>query len=75
MPCRPLLADGERELWDALDGRVMAAKELRVELDRPSEEAVRQQITSVRHKGHEIVWCAGRGYYRPDVPPPEVSRT
>ena len=72
---RPLLADGERELWDALDGGAMTAKELTAHLDRPSEEAVRQQIASIRHKCYEIVWCAGRGYYRPDALPPDVSRT
>ncbi len=68
----PLLTEGETDVWEALAGRAMTAKELRQKLDLPSEQAVKEHVKSIRAKGRILKNQPGRGYFRPDAPPAEA---
>lgn len=66
------MTDGQKRLWDALEGRALSAKQLasKDELDT-SEDAVRQFKLGLKQSGYTIALRPGRGYYRPDAPPDE----
>jgi biotin operon repressor len=64
------LTDGQRAVWDGLDGRVLSAKELAKELGT-SDSMIRQYVHSLRKRGYKVNWTPGAGYYRPDAPPPD----
>jgi biotin operon repressor len=67
-----LMTDGQKRLWEALQGRALTGKELARALDT-SEETVRQWVKELRAAGHEIENRRGRGYFRPDAPPSEAG--
>ncbi len=69
------LTDARREVWDLLRNRVMAAKEISVKVfgNGLKEDAIRKRIAAIREAGWRIEWMAGRGYYRPDAPPPDFT--
>ncbi len=69
------LTDARREVWDLLRNRVMAAKEISVKVfgNGLKEDAIRKRIAAIRKAGWRIEWMAGRGYYRPDAPPPDFT--
>ena len=66
---RPM-TDGQKRFWDALEGRILTGKKLASELGT-SEETVRQWKRELVHAGHRVDNRPGRGYYRPDAPPPD----
>ncbi len=70
---RPM-TDGQKRLWDALEGQVLSAKELARELDS-SEDTVRQWVRELRAARYSIDRRSGRGYFRPDAPPPEIAES
>lgn len=71
---RPPMTDGQKRLWDALDGRAMAAKELAAEavLDT-SEQTVVNMVGALRKAGYSIPNRRGRGYFRLDAPPDDIE--
>lgn len=70
---RPL-TDRQRELWNALDGCILSAKELAADKELTStEDAVTHLVAAIRKRGRGIETVPGRGYYRPDAPPPEFA--
>ena len=74
---RPM-TDGEKQVWDLLDGRALTGKGIVNALHSEkgiitSEDTVRQHILELRKAGYSIPNQRGRGYYREDSPPPEVS--
>lgn len=65
-----VMTDGQKRLWDALDGRALAGKELAAESELDtSPETVRQWVSELRKAGYKIGTRPGRGYFRPDAPP------
>lgn len=64
------LTEGQKKIWDALDGRCLSAKELVLVHAASSEEVARAAVRAMRKAGHTIERRASRGYYRPDAPPP-----
>ena len=71
---RPPMTDGQKRLWDALSGCAMTEKKLadRNQLDT-SEQTVRSWVLGLRRAGYGIERRKGRGYYRPDAPPDDVT--
>ncbi len=70
---RPLTA-GEQRLWDALAGRLLTGRELASENElNSSEETVRRWVAQLRRQGYKIKNRRGRGYFRPDAPPADLS--
>ena len=67
------LTDAQREVWLLLDNREMSAKEIAVKLGDgwSKADAIRKRIAAIRQAGWRIEWMPGRGYYRPDAPPPD----
>ena len=73
---RQVMTDGQKRLWDALDGRALAAKELAAESELDtSEDTVRQYVLDLRKAGRKIGHRPGRGYFRPNAPPAESVPT
>ena len=69
-----LMTKGQKGLWDALAGHVMDAKELAAEeMLNTSENVIRQWVGDLKAAGYNIDHRSGRGYFRPDAPPPEIN--
>lgn len=72
---RPMTA-GQKDVWDALAGQALTGPGLVEFLERKgiptSEGVVRQHIMDLKRAGYVIRNRSGRGYYRPDSPPPEL---
>jgi biotin operon repressor len=66
-----LLSERQLEIWDLLKGRSLVAKELGDKLEL-SDVNIRKHIQKIRKKrGKECIKTQrGRGYWRPDAPPP-----
>lgn len=64
------MTDGQKAVWDALRGSCKSAKELASDANT-SAVTVRQHIMDLRRAGRKITLRSGRGYWRPDAPPPE----
>lgn len=66
-----LLSERQLEIWDLLEGRSLVAKELGNKLEL-SDLNIRKHIQKIRKKrgGECIKTQRGRGYWRPDAPPP-----
>jgi biotin operon repressor len=68
------LPEGLQEVWDALSGRELSAKQLSVALaGNPSVDAMRKRIQEIRATGRRIETRPGGGYFRPDAPPPSSA--
>jgi biotin operon repressor len=67
---RPL-TDAQLEVWESLKGRALTGKELAKPL-RKSEANVRNLVMRINDAGYRIVNQRGRGYFRPDQPPPDA---
>ncbi|MFM9996709.1 MAG: hypothetical protein ACKVU4_13030 [Phycisphaerales bacterium] len=69
------LSEALSQVWKALDGRAMTAKQLATHLTgRPTDEdAMRKRTEKIRATGRQVLHRAGLGYYRPDAPPPESA--
>jgi hypothetical protein len=67
---RSYLPDGLTDLWNALEGRVLSAKDLAkpIHLDT-TVDAVRHRVGELRKRHYRIIQLPGQGYYRPDAPP------
>ncbi len=63
------MTKGQRGLWELLDGCAMKGPELARALDT-SEDTVRQWVCELRRAGRVVAHRRGRGYWRPDAPPP-----
>jgi hypothetical protein len=65
------LTDDQKEVWDALDGKALTAKELSMEATgrRDLEDAMRKRVAAIRNTGRVIDNKQGAGYFRPDAPP------
>lgn len=70
LPVAPVLTEGEKKVWEVLEGRAMTAAKIAGELNT-SEQTVKEQIKSIRLKGRNVENQRGRGYFRPDAPPSE----
>lgn len=66
------MTDGEKRLWDALCGRAVPGIALAKELDT-SPETVRGWKSRLVRSGYCVENRRGRGYYRPDAPPDDLS--
>jgi hypothetical protein len=64
----PPLPDAAGEVWEALRGRMMTAKQLATMLDS-SADAVRKRLTVLARLGRVVLNQRGAGYYRPDAMP------
>ncbi len=78
-PPKPL-TEGQQYVWDVLEGRVLTANEIVAALKEErkhetSEGNVRQTIAKLRGASYCVKHRNGRGYFRPDAPPPDVSPT
>ena len=67
---RPM-TDGQRSLWNALDGKAMNTNELADALNT-SPGTVRQWKSALCLAGYGIERRHGRGYYRLDAPPSDL---
>ncbi len=63
------LPDAAKEVWDALAGKVLSAKQLARAL-RSNEDAIRKRIAVLKRAGCAVANRRGAGYYREDAPPP-----
>ncbi len=67
------LSDALQQVLDALEGKILMAKEIVAIVDPYiSEDAIRQRIRKIRKTGRKIYHLPGVGYYRPDAPPLSV---
>ena len=67
---KQVMTDGQKRLWDALDGRALTSQELAAESELgTSPETVRQWVSDLKKAGYEIDRRQSRGYFRPDAPP------
>lgn len=67
------MTDDQREIWDALDGRILMAKEFAHYLGkRISAEAARKRIEAIQATGRKVSNHPKLGYFRPDRPPPDL---
>jgi biotin operon repressor len=66
------LPDGMAEVWAALQGKLLTAKQLGQALGITAE-AVRKRIKQLNERHHAVKNTRGAGYYRPDAPPPELA--
>lgn len=75
-PSTTPLRKGELAVWNALEGRILTGAELAMELGLGTngEYVVRNRIAGIRkNRGEDVVKSKrGRGYYRPDAPPPDL---
>jgi len=71
-PSRPL-PEGTAEVWEALNGQMLTAKEIAQKL-RITEDAVRKRVARLREDGRTLDNRRGSGYFRPDAPPPNGVR-
>jgi biotin operon repressor len=73
---KTLLSERQREIWDLLEGQCLLAKELGNKLDL-SDVNIRKHIQKIRKNWGEkcIKMRRGRGYWRPDAPPPDCIAT
>ncbi len=70
MVARPPLSDGQRDVWEALEGRALTGKQLHKRLGVP-EDSIRQHVRAMKKAGYEVRNARNLGgYYRPDAPPP-----
>lgn len=67
------MTDGEKRFWDALYGRAVPGKALAKELDT-SPDTVRGWKSRLVRSGYRVENRSGRGYFRPDAPPDDLSR-
>jgi biotin operon repressor len=66
------LPDAQQAVWDLLKNKAMSAKEIAQALQGGiSPEAIIKRISAIRKNGRKISNQLGRGYWRPDAPPPE----
>jgi len=73
-PKRPPLTDAQLEVWNMLSGRILTAKEVALKLPRkPSESAVAKLIKKMVDNGYPIRNIRGRGYYRENAPPVDLT--
>jgi len=74
-PATPPLTDRQQQVWDLLEGQVLSAQELADKLSsKMTPEGVRQLVMQIRRVKPDIILSRpGRGYYRPDKPPPHMS--
>ena len=63
------MTNGQKAVWDALRGSCKSAKELASDANT-SAVTVRQHVLDLRRAGRKIPLRSGRGYWRPDAPPP-----
>ena len=66
------LTDGQKRLWNALDGRAVTVKELAKELNT-SDGVIRRWKGDLVRAGYRIDRRASRGYFRPDAPPADCN--
>lgn len=76
----PILTEGQQYVLEVLDGRTLTAKQIVTAIGKDhnhttSDDTVRQHVRDLNKAGYQIKNRPGRGYYRPDAPPPNAKRS